>query len=344
MANFQFEKILVVKNRALGDSIFGLSVFSYLKSKCPNAHLTYALPSWIVPLYQKVDSDVDSFMEMNLKSLGGQISFLNAIRKGKYDLVIELHDNPRSHRLLEIARFLFGIKLFHHNHHLSHLERTGIHDQGIRKAISQRDLDGAYSCLRFFNQSEEPPHYLDCLPRLAPKESIARKKAIILGIVATREEKKWPIEHYAKLVELVKSSHPDCEIFVPISGSDEDQKLSQDLVDRVGEKVRVIKKSLADLPVEMSRAQVYIGNDTGLKHICAALGLKTITIFGPEEPLEWHPYDNKQHPYFWIYGKDVRTGMHDVCLLKQFDKSVSIAEIKPEEVFSVISHHLDLNT
>jgi ADP-heptose:LPS heptosyltransferase len=341
MANVQFERILIVKNRALGDSIFGLSVFAYLKSKFPNAHLTYALPSWIVPLYQKVESDVDSFLPMNLKTLGGQFNFLKAIRKGKFDLVIELHDNPRSHRLLEIARFFFGIKLFHHNHHLSYIEKTGIHDQGIRKAISQRDLDGAFSCLRFFNSNETVPHYLENLPKLNVKSGEKYNSGVVLGIVATRDEKKWPIQHYADLVNIIKDKYSDTKIIVPISPSEEDQKLSKELVELVGKKVEIIQKPLSDLPIEMSKAQLYVGNDTGLKHICAALGLKTVTIFGPEEPLEWHPYDKKDHTYFWIYGTDIRSGMHDVCLLRQFDRTNSIEEINPLDVFSAISHHLN---
>ena len=149
------------------------------------------------------------------------------------------------------------------------------------------------------------------------------------------------IEYYAKLVNLVREIHGEVEILVPVSPSEEDQQLAQKLVDHVGEEVKIVNESLQGLPLVMARTQLYVGNDTGLKHICAALGLRTITIFGPEEPLEWHPYDKLRHPYFWIYGKDVRTGMHDVCLLQQFDKSLSISEIHPEEVFSVVSKFLN---
>lgn len=34
-----------------------------------------------------------------------------------------------------------------------------------------------------------------------------------------------------------------------------------------------------------------IGNDSGPRHIAAASGAKTLTLFGPEATREWHPYN-----------------------------------------------------
>lgn len=336
MLKKSFRDILIVKNRALGDSVFGLSVFSYLKTIYPEAQLTYALPAWITKLYQKVETDVDSFLPFDLSGVGGQFKFLNEIRKGKFDAIIELHDNPRSHRILEVARFLFRIPLFHHNHHLSHQVMTGIYDQGIRKAITQRDLDGVYSFTRFFNPVLKPPHFLNFLPKIKA-DSKKMKNQIVLGIVATRKEKLWPIKHFAKLVELFLEKD-DYEFLVPISNSDNDKLMAQELIELTKSKVTIVQEALSDLPLAMAQASLYIGNDTGLKHICAALGLNTLTIFGPEEPLEWHPYDKNHHPYFWIYDCDVRSKMVDVCLLRQFDQERSIEMIDPQEVFGVTMH------
>lgn len=343
MSKTQFRKILIVKNRALGDSVFGLSVFRYFKSLYPAASLTYALPAWIVPLYQKVESDVDSFLEMDLKSFSGQLNFLNEIRKGQYDLILELHDSPRSTRVLKLARFLFGIPLFGHNHHMSFLEKTGVHDQGIRKSIIQRDLDGAYSCARFFDPSQQVPNFLDFQPRLKVKgEEKGQEKVIVFGIVATRNEKKWPIKHYASLIKLLKEKLA-IRAIVPVSGSPEDQKLIQGLEELAPGLIEPIQVPLNDLPESLGQGDLYIGNDTGLKHISAALGLKTLTLFGPEEPLEWHPYSKEDHPYFWIYDCDVRSKMVDVCLLEQFDQTRSLEEIQPSEVFSVTMALLEKN-
>ena len=62
--------------------------------------------------------------------------------------------------------------------------------------------------------------------------------------------------------------------------------------------VEFLKSSLSNLNEHLAGSVCYIGNDTGLKHICIALGVKTFTFFGPEPPLEWHPYDKVKHPYY----------------------------------------------
>lgn len=40
----------------------------------------------------------------------------------------------------------------------------------------------------------------------------------------------------------------------------------------------------------VSRARVYVGPDTALTHIAAALGVPTIALFGPSNPVKWGPW------------------------------------------------------
>ena len=34
--------------------------------------------------------------------------------------------------------------------------------------------------------------------------------------------------------------------------------------------------------------------------MAASLGVPTVTLFGPENPTEWHPYDRAKHPVFFL--------------------------------------------
>ena len=46
---------------------------------------------------------------------------------------------------------------------------------------------------------------------------------------------------------------------------------------------------LVDLAGVLSHCAAYIGNDSGVTHIAAALGIPVVTIFGPTEPSHWAP-------------------------------------------------------
>jgi heptosyltransferase-2 len=56
------------------------------------------------------------------------------------------------------------------------------------------------------------------------------------------------------------------------------------------------------LAATLSEGAVYAGNDSGPRHLAVAVGTPTVTIFGPEDPLEWHPYPLERHPILFVKG------------------------------------------
>ncbi|MGC2049235.1 MAG: glycosyltransferase family 9 protein [Gallionella sp.] len=61
------------------------------------------------------------------------------------------------------------------------------------------------------------------------------------------------------------------------------------------------KLSLAESAFLISRARYYVGPDTALTHMAAALGTPTIALFGPSNPVKWGPwpkgYVEDRNPY-----------------------------------------------
>ena len=64
------------------------------------------------------------------------------------------------------------------------------------------------------------------------------------------------------------------------------------------------KLSLAESAFLISRAKYYIGPDTALTHMAAALGTPTVALFGPSNPIKWGPwpkdYAEDRNPYRMI--------------------------------------------
>ncbi len=61
------------------------------------------------------------------------------------------------------------------------------------------------------------------------------------------------------------------------------------------------KLSLAESAFLISRAKYYVGPDTALTHMAAALGAPTVALFGPSNPVKWGPwpkgYMEDSNPY-----------------------------------------------
>jgi hypothetical protein len=103
--------------------------------------------------------------------------------------------------------------------------------------------------------------------------------------------KQWPEEHFSSLIDLLIEKN-NVNILL-IGGADEvevaaallqDVQYPEAIASMVGE------TSLADLPRLLKNCVLYIGNDSGPKHIAAAIGIPTVGIHsGVVDPVEWGP-------------------------------------------------------
>jgi heptosyltransferase-2 len=53
----------------------------------------------------------------------------------------------------------------------------------------------------------------------------------------------------------------------------------------------------------LSRCSLLVGNDSGPKHVAVALGVPTVTVYGPTNPATWHPPDGP-HAALFAEGLD----------------------------------------
>lgn len=85
-------------------------------------------------------------------------------------------------------------------------------------------------------------------------------------------------------------------VVVLTGGPGEDER---SYADEIAEHVEVVnlvgKLSMAETAAVISRARLYVGPDTATTHIAAAVGVLTIALFGPSNPIKWGPW-----PRDWI--------------------------------------------
>ena len=319
--------LLVVKNRAMGDAILSLSTLQYIREIHPDIKIIYGVPKWVAPLFKNTKICADEVIPLELKTMGDFIGLWKLLRKKKIDTVLELFQSGRTAKFFNLWKKLGGPRYFFHNHH----KKVGdVYDQGIIKANIQRDLDCAWTFLDSKNTS--PPSYLDYEPQMETLNNVS-KKQVILGVVATRETKMWPISNYKKFIQLFLNSFNDHNIIIPLGPKD--QILFESLSDIQSERCKIIKASLKELPSVLSGSKMYLGNDTGLKHICISLGIPSFTMFGPEPPLEWHPYNKEKHDYYYKNGLECRTRNAHYCGLSTCDSMICLKEFTPEDLLAV---------
>tara|TARA_B100000795_G_scaffold153059_1_gene114686 strand:+ start:260 stop:1255 length:996 start_codon:yes stop_codon:yes gene_type:complete len=278
-------KIAIVKLSALGDIVHAMVVLQFIKKYNPQV-----LVDWIVdedykdllenhPNINKVHT-VKLKKAKQTKSLFLLINEVSKVRNfGTYDLVIDMQGLIKSaliSRLIsskvtlgfdkksirESFASIFYNKTFNINYDTNVIERNF---ELIKFALKLKcRKDEIYNKLPFLfsNSKNIILNYSKV------------KKIIILVPGASHSSKRYPIEKFAEVTNLLDAN------YIVIWGNNE-EKLLANKIKIISPSVTVCKKlSIIGLTSLISQANLVIGSDTGPTHISWALNIPSITLFG----------------------------------------------------------------
>jgi heptosyltransferase-3 len=108
--------------------------------------------------------------------------------------------------------------------------------------------------------------------------------------------KNWPLSHY---YEVSRALAWEYELKVVwLAGPAEESMLPYlEALARAQGQVLLARRPLVRVAQVLSRCRLYLGNDSGLTHLAAALGSpEVLVLFGPTDPRVWAPLGPHVHP------------------------------------------------
>ncbi|RYY05919.1 MAG: hypothetical protein EON55_24645 [Alphaproteobacteria bacterium] len=114
-------------------------------------------------------------------------------------------------------------------------------------------------------------------------------KHIVIAPMSNSDLRDWPLAHYRTLVRLLTSQ---LECTVTLIGSAGQAKKLDLLAEAGGDRVRNMggQTEWADIPQMLRQADLVISNNSGIAHLAAATGVRTLAIYSAShEPQEWGP-------------------------------------------------------
>jgi ADP-heptose:LPS heptosyltransferase len=121
----------------------------------------------------------------------------------------------------------------------------------------------------YLQQTGAPPGGMPRIPVPARERSGA-----VVHPFSGSSRKNWPLECYRDLAGRLSESMP-----VNWCAGPED--------DLPGAEIRI--DDLYELACRLATACVFIGNDSGIAHLAAAVGTPAVALFGPTDPRVWAP-------------------------------------------------------
>ena len=104
-------------------------------------------------------------------------------------------------------------------------------------------------------------------------------------------EKCWPTSRFAEVIErLWEQNHPVLLLAGPADSERVDDLLQQLSLSPGPEMFKMLTNApLLEVARYLQECRCYLGNDSGITHLAAMLGVPTVAIFGPTDPAIWQP-------------------------------------------------------
>lgn len=284
------KKILVIKFWALGDSVVLLPLLDALKKEFPKAKidiLAHKRNGIIFEGQKNVNKIID-------------FGFFNIMKNFRnYDLCIDAE--PALSVSAAVAFIMSKYRLG-----FSHGIRKNTYQKTIefeKQHMVQNYLDFARKIGIKYDTDNLVPIATDENDEKAVSEFLKNKKlsgkpiiGIAPGLAESVKYRMWPIEKFAKLADELSEKGFKI-LFI-------DSKNNISTVEKIQSLMNCPSASAAGLfdvkkSAELiSRCKLVVANDSGLMHISAAMGTKTIGLFGPNTPKIWAPYGRQNISVF----------------------------------------------
>ena len=171
-------------------------------------------------------------------------------------------------------------------------------------------------------------------------EKVKQKGPLIgFGPTANWIAKRWPQRKFALLSEMIREVPGYENAQFVLLGAEHERESISDLIRYIPEGNRVDlvgKTTLSEACVWLERLDVFIGNDSGLSHMAAAVDTPTVTIFGPTPDHLYSPMARR--------GEVVAAPQRDhVNLMPSAPKRI-VTDVKTEHVLAALSKLLNFET
>jgi heptosyltransferase-2 len=271
-------RILVFRGGAIGDFVVTLPVLQALRQRWPDAYVELVG-------YPRV---------AELARLGGLVDKVTSLDAAHVSRWFSLQPNVTSEQVEHIRSFDITLTYLYDP---EAIVRRNLRNAGARQVLYGAPLvRDAHACEYLFRPLNDlaiaPESPL--IPRLrlpdahvaAGRQRIGSSPHPVLALHpgSGSARKNWPLERFLALADRVGAAASLAPRF--IVGEADESLRERLLADGRGASL-IAGLSLVELAGVLAGCAAFAGNDSGISHLAAALGVPAVAIYGPTDPSVW---------------------------------------------------------
>jgi heptosyltransferase I len=298
------KRVGLVMLSALGDVVHALPVVTAIKRHAPNTHLTWILqpgPAALVKGHAAVD---DILVFERKKGLQGFLDLRRALRERPFDLVLALQPYFKAGVITWMMRSPIKLGL----------------DWGRARDLNWLFTTDRISPRPLGHIQDQFLEFLDAIgvPRgepdwgLAPTaaESGAARAVIrsatrpLVGLVVatSKPRKNWPAERYAELASHLAIAHRARSVLLGDNSLLERASADEILAHTESAPIDALGVGLRTTLALLKECDVVVSPDTGPFHMCVAMNVPAVGLYGYTNPKRFGPYGRFRDLMVDAYG------------------------------------------
>jgi lipopolysaccharide heptosyltransferase II len=299
-------RILVVKFLGLGSVLLATPLLRQLKVAYPGARITFLTFAPNAELVRRLEC-VDEICVVPRGSAGALLACVPALvwrlRAARYDLALDLEFYSRLSNLISWAsgaerRVGFLLRARWRGSLLTdpvYFNPTLPYGRAVLALLRPLGLTPG-SASGLLAPQVGADEGAAARARLETLGVPAQGAIVVVNVNASDlcDERRWPSERYARLIERFGAEIAPVERFVFI-GAPAETDVVRGVLDQVSPEARggcldlSGRTSLVELIILLQRAVLVVTNDSGPLHLAASLGVPTVSLYGPETPALYGP-------------------------------------------------------
>lgn len=312
--------------RSIGDTVLSTPSLIALRRFLPDAQIDILLEDWVAPVLEGFDA-VDNILTVSRNSKKSRFAAARQIRRNRYDVAFNLHGGTTATFFVRVsgARHRVGFShysyKFLYNHQLSS-------SSDFWNAEFTHSAEQQLALLGFVGVpvEDKPKSRLAIIPNFKFQIS----NYALIHPVAAFDTKKWATENFARTAEFLHEKG----LQIVAVATKKEREVLENLKKLSNVSILTFDDlSLPEITALASRAEIFVGNDSGIAHIAAAVNTPSVVIFGSSNINHWRPWTDAPHEI--VYEKlPCQPCAGYFC--KEFDAPRCILSVRTESVIEAI--------
>ncbi|HYG82409.1 MAG TPA: glycosyltransferase family 9 protein, partial [Pyrinomonadaceae bacterium] len=285
----------VVRLRSIGDTVLATASLDALRRFLPDAQIDVLLESWVAPVLEGFDS-VDNVITVERGSTRSRAGVARRLRSARYDVAYNLHGGTTATLLTRAtgARHRVGYASYQYGRLYNHAAPPSSELWGSEKTHSA-EQQLALLGWTGVPVSDRPRTRLVVTKRAASSVGQKLRAAgvdeagplALMHPAAAFETKRWAAANFARVAEDLAARG----FQVVATAAPGERHVVSELIESSSSRV----VAFTDLPLPevtalAARSRLFVGNDSGIAHIAAAVRTPSVVVFGSSNVAHWRPW------------------------------------------------------